>query len=108
RWQWAKTLAIRGLLAGHRSYRATGKIAQRLNGSAFAETRNVVVVSMARALRSRRPLIDTHDSSTIFALMFFLRMYFLCGAMLVATQTFGAEPENPPQTPEKSGRKAPT
>src|SRR5947209_18545253 len=40
--------------------------------------------------------------------MFFLRMYFLCGAVLVATQTLGAEPENPPQTPEKSGRKAPT
>jgi peptidoglycan/xylan/chitin deacetylase (PgdA/CDA1 family) len=40
--------------------------------------------------------------------MFFLRLYFLCVAVLVATRTLGAEPENPSQTPEKSGRKAPT
>ncbi len=40
--------------------------------------------------------------------MLFLRMYFLCVAVLVATRTLDAEPENPPQTPEKSGRKAPT
>src|SRR5438309_9822226 len=40
--------------------------------------------------------------------MFFLRLYFLCVAVLVATRTLSAEPENPPQTPEKSGRKAPT
>jgi len=38
--------------------------------------------------------------------MFFLRLYFLCVAVLVATRSLGAEPENPPQTPEKSGRKA--
>ncbi len=38
--------------------------------------------------------------------MFFLRLYFLCVAVLVATRTLGAEPENPSQTPEKSGRKA--
>src|SRR5213596_2759293 len=40
--------------------------------------------------------------------MFFLRLRFLCVAVLVATRTFGAEPENPPQTPESSGRKTPT
>src|ERR1700719_4679706 len=40
--------------------------------------------------------------------MFFLRLYFLCVAVLVATRTLGAGPENPPQTPEKSGPKAPT
>jgi peptidoglycan/xylan/chitin deacetylase (PgdA/CDA1 family) len=40
--------------------------------------------------------------------MFFLRLYFLCVAVLVATRTLGAEAENPPQTPEKTGRKAPT
>lgn len=39
--------------------------------------------------------------------MFFLRLYFLCVAVLVATRTLSAEPENLPQTPEKSGRKAP-
>lgn len=39
--------------------------------------------------------------------MFFLRLYFLCVAVLVATRTLGAESENPSQTPEKSGRKAP-
>ena len=38
--------------------------------------------------------------------MFFLRLYFLCVAVLVATRTLGAEPENPSQTPEKSARKA--
>src|SRR6266446_6273444 len=38
--------------------------------------------------------------------MFFLRLYFLCVAVLVATRTLGAEAENPSQTPEKSGRKA--
>src|SRR5438105_15117072 len=38
--------------------------------------------------------------------MFFLRLYFLCVAVLVATRSLGAEPENPPQTPEKTGRKA--
>jgi peptidoglycan/xylan/chitin deacetylase (PgdA/CDA1 family) len=40
--------------------------------------------------------------------MFFFRLYFLCVAVLVATRMLGAEPENPPQTPEKSGRKTPT
>jgi peptidoglycan-N-acetylglucosamine deacetylase len=40
--------------------------------------------------------------------MFFLRLDFLCVAVLVTTRTLGAEPENPPQTPEKSGPKAPT
>jgi peptidoglycan-N-acetylglucosamine deacetylase len=40
--------------------------------------------------------------------MFFLRLYFLCVAALVATRTLGANPENPPQTPEKSGPKART
>jgi peptidoglycan/xylan/chitin deacetylase (PgdA/CDA1 family) len=40
--------------------------------------------------------------------MFFLRLYFLCVAGLFAMRTFGAEPETPLQTPEKSGRKAPT
>src|SRR6266542_6379578 len=60
------------------------------------------------ALRSWRPLLDTRDSSIIFALMLFLRMYFLCVAVLVATNILGAEPEITPQTPEKSGRKAPT
>ena len=39
--------------------------------------------------------------------MFFLRLRFLCVAVLVATRTFGAEPETPLQTPEKSGHKAP-
>src|SRR5881398_3381664 len=39
--------------------------------------------------------------------MFFLRLYFLCVA-LVATSTLGADPKIPSQTPEKSGRKAPT
>jgi peptidoglycan/xylan/chitin deacetylase (PgdA/CDA1 family) len=38
--------------------------------------------------------------------MFFLRLYFLCVAVLVATRSLGAEPENPPQTREKSERKA--
>src|SRR5438874_11431461 len=38
--------------------------------------------------------------------MFFLRLYFLCVAVLVATRTLGGEPENPSQTPEKSARKA--
>src|SRR5437667_6031352 len=38
--------------------------------------------------------------------MFFLRLCSLCVAVLVATRTFGAEPETPPQTPEKSGHKA--
>src|SRR5713101_5996864 len=38
--------------------------------------------------------------------MFFLRLYFLCVAVLVATRTLGAAPENPSQTPEKSARKA--
>jgi len=40
--------------------------------------------------------------------MFFLRLRFLCVAVLVATRTLAAEPENPPQTPESSGRKTPT
>src|SRR6266446_10651372 len=40
--------------------------------------------------------------------MFFLRLYFLCVAALVATRTLGANPENPSQTPEKNGPKAPT
>jgi peptidoglycan-N-acetylglucosamine deacetylase len=40
--------------------------------------------------------------------MFFLRLYFLCIAGLVATRMLGAEPENPSQTPEKSRPKAPT
>src|SRR5437016_7815754 len=40
--------------------------------------------------------------------MFFLRLYFLCVAVLVETNPLGAEPEIAPQTPEKSGRKAPT
>ena len=39
--------------------------------------------------------------------MFFVRLYFLCVA-LVATRTLGAGPEIASQTPEKSGRKAPT
>jgi len=39
--------------------------------------------------------------------MFFLRLYFLCVA-LVATRIFGADPEVPSQTPEKSGHKTPT
>ena len=39
--------------------------------------------------------------------MFFLRLRFLCVAVLVATRTFGAGPETPLQTPEKSGHKAP-
>src|SRR5216110_691904 len=39
--------------------------------------------------------------------MFFLRLYFLCDA-LVATSTLRADPKIPSQTPEKSGRKAPT
>jgi peptidoglycan/xylan/chitin deacetylase (PgdA/CDA1 family) len=38
--------------------------------------------------------------------MFFLRLCSLCVAVLVATRTFGAEPETPLQTPEKSGHKA--
>ena len=37
--------------------------------------------------------------------MFFLRLYFLCVAVLVATRTLEADPS---QTPGKSGRKAPT
>lgn len=36
--------------------------------------------------------------------MFFLRLYFLCVALL-ATRTLGADPEIPSQTPEKSGHK---
>lgn len=40
--------------------------------------------------------------------MFFLRLCFLCVAVLVATRSFGADPETPLQTPEKSGHKAPT
>src|SRR5213594_2540668 len=40
--------------------------------------------------------------------MFFLRLRFLCVAVLVATRTLAAEPENPPQTTESSGRKTPT
>ena len=40
--------------------------------------------------------------------MFFLRLYFLCVAALVATRTLGADREIPSQTAEKSGRKAPT
>lgn len=36
--------------------------------------------------------------------MFFLRLYFLCVA-LVATRTLGADPEIPSQTPERSGHK---
>src|SRR5437867_675323 len=39
--------------------------------------------------------------------MFFLRLRFLCVAVLVATRTFGAGPETPLQTTEKSGHKAP-
>ena len=39
--------------------------------------------------------------------MFFLRLRFLWVAVLVATRTFGAGPETPLQTPEKSGHKAP-
>jgi peptidoglycan/xylan/chitin deacetylase (PgdA/CDA1 family) len=39
--------------------------------------------------------------------MVFLRLCSLCVAVLVATRTFGAEPETPLQTPEKSGHKAP-
>jgi peptidoglycan/xylan/chitin deacetylase (PgdA/CDA1 family) len=39
--------------------------------------------------------------------MFFLRLYFLCVA-LVATRTLAVDPEIPSQTPEKSARKAPT
>jgi len=39
--------------------------------------------------------------------MFFLRLYFLCVA-LVATRTLGADPETSSQTPEKSGHKTPT
>src|SRR2546426_4604215 len=39
--------------------------------------------------------------------MFFLRLCSLCVAVLVATRTFGAGPETPLQTPEKSGHKAP-
>jgi peptidoglycan-N-acetylglucosamine deacetylase len=39
--------------------------------------------------------------------MLFLRLYLLCVA-LVATRTLAADPEIPSQTPEKSGRKAPT
>jgi len=40
--------------------------------------------------------------------MFLLRLYFVCAAVLVATHTLGADPEITAQTPEKSGRKAPT
>jgi peptidoglycan/xylan/chitin deacetylase (PgdA/CDA1 family) len=36
--------------------------------------------------------------------MFFLRLYFLCVA-LVATRSLGADPEIPSQTPERSGHK---
>jgi peptidoglycan-N-acetylglucosamine deacetylase len=39
--------------------------------------------------------------------MFFLRLCSVCVAVLVATRTFGADPETPLQTPEKSGHKAP-
>jgi len=39
--------------------------------------------------------------------MFFLRLYFLCVAM-VATRTLGADPEIPSQTPQKSVGKRPT
>src|SRR5437764_2618291 len=39
--------------------------------------------------------------------MFFLRLYFLCVA-LVATSTLGADPEIPSQTPQKSVGKRPT
>ncbi|PYL30791.1 MAG: polysaccharide deacetylase [Verrucomicrobia bacterium] len=39
--------------------------------------------------------------------MFFLRLYFLCVA-LVATRTLGADPEIPSQTPRKSVGKRPT
>jgi peptidoglycan-N-acetylglucosamine deacetylase len=39
--------------------------------------------------------------------MFFLRLYFLCVA-LVATRTLEADPEIPSQTPQKSGGKPPT
>src|SRR5437899_9109884 len=39
--------------------------------------------------------------------MFFLRLYFLCVA-LVATRTLGADPEIPSQTPQKSVGKRPT
>src|SRR6516165_10898099 len=39
--------------------------------------------------------------------MFFLRLYFLCVA-LVATRILGADPEIQSQTPEKSGHKTPT
>lgn len=38
--------------------------------------------------------------------MLFLRLYFLCVA-LMATRALAADPEIPPQTPEKSGRKTP-
>jgi len=38
----------------------------------------------------------------------FLRLYSLCVVVLVATRTVAADPKNPPQTPEKGGRKAPT
>src|SRR5438552_4644606 len=40
--------------------------------------------------------------------MFFLRLYFLCVALLIATFTLASDPENPLQTPEKSGHKTPT
>jgi peptidoglycan-N-acetylglucosamine deacetylase len=40
--------------------------------------------------------------------MFFTRLYFLCVVVLVATRTLAAEQENPPQTTDKSERKAPT
>ena len=39
--------------------------------------------------------------------MFFLRLYFLCVA-LIATRTLGADPEIPSQTPQKSVGKRPT
>jgi peptidoglycan/xylan/chitin deacetylase (PgdA/CDA1 family) len=39
--------------------------------------------------------------------MFFSGLYFLCVVVLVATRTLAAEPENPPQTTDKSERKAP-
>jgi peptidoglycan-N-acetylglucosamine deacetylase len=40
--------------------------------------------------------------------MLFLRVYFLCVAVLVATRTLAVDPENPSQTPQKSGHKTPT
>src|SRR6516225_6060435 len=40
--------------------------------------------------------------------MFFLRLYFLCVTVLVATRSVAADPEIPSQASGKSGSKAPT